>query len=174
VKPRFGQLGDGSTAQRLTPVRVPGLEGIAAVSSGLYHSLAIREDGLALAWGLNSVGQLGDGTTTEHHSPVWVPLMPPNYAFVQVSTGGLHSLAVTANAAIGATGWNRLSQVNTFGGDMQGFGQPLPLVAHVVSAGWYHSLLIHSNGSVCLLAGTPWASSGTARPPPTAGPRFPA
>ena len=37
----FGQLGDGTLADRLTPVKVSGLTGVVAISGGGYHSLAL-------------------------------------------------------------------------------------------------------------------------------------
>ena len=79
--------------------------------------------------------------------------MPAGYAMYQLSAGGLHSLVVGANASFGATGWNGLSQ-NSGSADRavwMGFGAPgdlIPQVGHAASAGWYHSLLLHSNGSV--------------------------
>jgi alpha-tubulin suppressor-like RCC1 family protein len=68
----FGQLGDGTTTQRTTPVQVPGLTGVIAVAGSSYHSLAVRNDGTVWAWGNNGYGQLGDGTSTQRTSPVQV------------------------------------------------------------------------------------------------------
>jgi len=58
-----GQIGDGSTATRPTPVAVSGLtSGVTAVAAAFRHSLALR-NGTVWAWGYNRYGQLGDGTT---------------------------------------------------------------------------------------------------------------
>ncbi|WP_375768932.1 MopE-related protein [Archangium gephyra] len=59
-----GQLGDGTTAQRTSPVRVEGLANALALSAGLFHSLALRPGCPFWAWGMNTSGQLGDGTLT--------------------------------------------------------------------------------------------------------------
>ena len=47
----YGQLGDGTTSDRLRPVPVPGLTGVVAVAGGAFHSLALKGDGTVWAWG---------------------------------------------------------------------------------------------------------------------------
>ncbi len=47
----FGALGDGSTTERNSPVRVAGLDHVTAIAAGAYHSLALRDDGTVVAWG---------------------------------------------------------------------------------------------------------------------------
>jgi len=67
-----GQLGDGTTTDRLTPVQVKNLTGVKAVEGNWYQCAALKSDGTVWAWGCNDDGQLGDGTTTERHTPVRV------------------------------------------------------------------------------------------------------
>jgi len=67
-----GQLGDGTTTDRLTPVQVKNLTGVKAVEGNWYQCAALKSDGTVWAWGCNDYGQLGDGTTTERHTPVRV------------------------------------------------------------------------------------------------------
>jgi len=67
-----GQLGDGTTTNRLTPVKVQGLTDVVAIAAGARHSLARRKDGTVWAWGYNAYGQLGDGTTTDRLTPTQV------------------------------------------------------------------------------------------------------
>jgi len=66
----YGQLGDGTTTNRHTPVQVRGeeavgfLNNITAISAaGESHTVALRNDGTVWAWGRNYFGQLGDGTS---------------------------------------------------------------------------------------------------------------
>ncbi|WP_311388621.1 SdrD B-like domain-containing protein, partial [Bifidobacterium scardovii] len=66
----FGQLGDGTTTERHTPVAVTPDRTYTTVSTGTYHSLALDSTGHLWAWGDNSFGQLGDGTTTDRRAPV--------------------------------------------------------------------------------------------------------
>ena len=56
-----GQLGDGTTSQRSTPVQVYGLTSVVEVSAGVSHACARTSDGALWCWGDNSVGQLGNG-----------------------------------------------------------------------------------------------------------------
>ncbi len=65
-----GQLGDGTTESRSSPVKVAALGGSAVkVAIGSEHCCALRTDGSVWCWGRNDYGQLGDGTAGEKHSP---------------------------------------------------------------------------------------------------------
>jgi hypothetical protein len=67
-----GQLGDGTTTQRLvpTPVFQRGLV-FSAIAAGGDHGCALEQgSGQPFCWGDNPAGQLGDGTTTRHLIPV--------------------------------------------------------------------------------------------------------
>ncbi|SBW20036.1 chromosome condensation regulator RCC1 [Candidatus Protofrankia californiensis] len=68
----FGQLGDGTTTDRTTPVQVVGLNQVTAIASGFSSGYALRRNGTVWAWGGNNFGQLGDGTTTDRTTPVQV------------------------------------------------------------------------------------------------------
>ena len=59
-----GQIGDGTTTDRLTPVIVAGLTNVKSISAGQKHTCTALDNGSAKCWGYNSSGQLGNGSTT--------------------------------------------------------------------------------------------------------------
>jgi alpha-tubulin suppressor-like RCC1 family protein/uncharacterized protein YkwD/plastocyanin/thiol-disulfide isomerase/thioredoxin/uncharacterized membrane protein YphA (DoxX/SURF4 family) len=110
-----GQLGDGTTTTRLTPVQVSGpmgtgtLGGVVAIAAGYYHSLALRSDGSVWAWGSNGYGQLGDGTTTTRLTPVQVSGPGGTGTLggvVAIAAGSYYSLALRSDGSVWAWGFN--------------------------------------------------------------------
>lgn len=75
---QFGNLGDGTTTDRLVPVTVSGVSGAVSVAVGLRHSCADTGGGGVLCWGDNSRGQLGIGTIQVSRALVSVilPVVP--------------------------------------------------------------------------------------------------
>ncbi|GAA0380293.1 hypothetical protein Acor_01830 [Acrocarpospora corrugata] len=67
-----GQLGDGTTTQRLLPVKVPGLGAVQEIGVGSFCA-AVRVGGSVYTWGSNSGNQLGDPGVTERATPGLVP-----------------------------------------------------------------------------------------------------
>jgi alpha-tubulin suppressor-like RCC1 family protein len=67
-----GQLGQGDTTSRSSPVQVGALTTWAQIGGGENFCLAIKTDGTLWAWGQNNSGQLGQGNTTDTSSPVQV------------------------------------------------------------------------------------------------------
>lgn len=73
-----GQLGSGNNnANSNLPVSVVGISGAVSVACGVYHSIALKNDGTIGAWGYNAYGQLGNGNTTNTNFPVAVNALCP-------------------------------------------------------------------------------------------------
>jgi alpha-tubulin suppressor-like RCC1 family protein len=117
-----GELGDGTTTQRLTPVDVSGLSsGVAEISATLLHTCALTSAGAMLCWGANESGQLGDGTTTNRSAPVSVQSLTSDVASIStgrgnrdqatVNNGGGNSCAVTTSGSAKCWGANQTSQI---------------------------------------------------------------
>jgi alpha-tubulin suppressor-like RCC1 family protein len=68
----FGQVGDGTTTTRSTPVAVKGGDTFVSVAAGRQHTCGLRDDGTLVCWGRNQEGQLGDGTRTDRLEPTRV------------------------------------------------------------------------------------------------------
>jgi alpha-tubulin suppressor-like RCC1 family protein len=137
-----GQLGDGNTTARSSPVTVVGgITNWSQLAAGGSHSLGLTSTGIAYAWGYNGYGKLGDGTTTNRSSPVTVVGGITNWT--QVSASSPHSLGLTSTGIAYAWGYNGKGQLGT--GDTTARSSPATILGGItnwtqLSAGGNHSL----------------------------------
>jgi alpha-tubulin suppressor-like RCC1 family protein len=94
----FGELGDGTTTNRSTPVAVQGGHVFVAITNGSLYTCALTADGSAWCWGANALGQLGDGTNNASTAPVAVA-GGLHFARIQAG-GGAHTCGVTTGGAL--------------------------------------------------------------------------
>jgi len=105
-----GQLGDGTTTDRATPVDVVGLgSGLAAIAAGRYHTCALTKAGGVKCWGRNFEGKLGDGTNTLSLTPVEVTGLATGVA--TIAAGNYHTCALATIGELKCWGWNAAGQL---------------------------------------------------------------
>jgi alpha-tubulin suppressor-like RCC1 family protein len=118
-----GQVGDGTTIDRLAPVTVVAaagsadpLSGVQAVAAGWFHTCALMLDATVKCWGTNEEGQLGDGTTTNSTAPVTVITAPgstsPLSGVMAIAAGDFRTCALLADTTVTCWGWNYVSQLD--------------------------------------------------------------
>jgi alpha-tubulin suppressor-like RCC1 family protein len=144
-----GQLGVGGgfTEGSTVPIPVKGLTGVTAISAGANFSLALLNDGTAVAWGENESGQLGSGGAGSD-SPVPVKRLTGATA---IAAGAEFSLALLGNGTVQAWGDNgrgELGNVNVEEGSRTPVAVEGLTGVTAISAGAHHALALLGSGSV--------------------------
>ncbi|XP_043257878.1 X-linked retinitis pigmentosa GTPase regulator-like [Colletes gigas] len=151
-----GQLGRGTSAigdYASSPVLVydSGLAGakIVQVAAGSYHSLALTDDGVVLAWGSNLEGQLGlPDISGLVNKPTKVHITEP---VKQISAGYYHSAFLTESGLVYVCGESESGKLGIdakFSSQAAPKQMQLPCPAMHVACGGHHTLILAENGNL--------------------------
>ena len=148
----FGQLGDGTTTNRPTPVAVRGLPGdVKAIAAGNNYTCALTSAGGVACWGANFYGQLGNGTTTNSATPVAVQGFFPTSDVTAITAGQEQTCALTSAGTAWCWGWNAYGQLGN--GTTTNSATPvavggLPGGVKAIAAGYEHTCALTQAGAV--------------------------
>jgi alpha-tubulin suppressor-like RCC1 family protein len=144
-----GQLGDNTITTRSSPISVIGGHSFIKLqcSSNASYSLALKADGSAWAWGINTTGQLGDGTIINKSSPVSVV---GGHSFVEINGGGSQVIALKADGSAWTWGGNGAGQLGV--NNILNTSAPVSVVGGhsfiQVAAGGNTTMALKADGSV--------------------------
>jgi alpha-tubulin suppressor-like RCC1 family protein len=144
-----GQLGEGTTEERLSPVAVVGGLEFEALTSGTRYTCGLTSNGSAHCWGYNHSGQLGTGNRVDQAFPTPVS---GGIRFVHLTAGSSHTCGLAADSLAYCWGRNNWGQL----GDGSTTDEFVPVSVaqgmrfQSISAGWYHTCGINPDGvTVC-------------------------
>lgn len=147
----YGQLGDGTTTDRSTPVDVSGFDsGVTAIAAGNNFTCALTNTGGVKCWGSNTSGQLGDGTNEDSLTPVDVNGL--RGGVTAIAAGDIHACALTNAGGLKCWGNNAAGQL---GGDKR-YINPVPVEVSgltsgvtAIAAGSSHTCALTGGGVKC-------------------------
>lgn len=137
----FGQIGDGSTTNKHTPVYIMG--NVESVAVGKWHTMILKTDGTLWATGYNSYGQLGDRTTIHKSTPIEIM-----GDVSRVAAGDSYTMILKSDGSLWATGLNTLG---VFGnGTNESSLYPIEIMTGVseVYTGYLHTFIIKNDNTL--------------------------
>jgi len=143
----WGQLGDGTTSNKSTPVQVGTASDWQLVVAGYGHTIATKTDGTLWAWGGNSYYQLGDGTAENKSNPVQVGT---GSDWQSVVAGEFHTMAIKTDGTLWAWGNNSSGQLGD--GTTTSKSSPLQIGTATnwqsVAARYRHTVAVKTDGTL--------------------------
>jgi len=127
----YGQLGDNTTTNRLTPVTTfAGGTNWKQVAGGYSHTAAIKTDGTLWTWGTNGSGHLGDNTAVTRSIPVTTFAGGTNWK--QVACGYSYTAAIKTDGTLWTWGSGTFGQL----GDNTLINRSTPVTTFAGGTNW--------------------------------------
>ena len=149
-----GQLGDGTTIDKLYPIEVNASSWL-SISAGDDYTVAIKSDNTLWAWGSNSIGQLGHSPIgSNSDTPVQEESNSTNWKSITANVGSKyksHTIAYKNDGSLWSWGDNGSGQLGQ--DDTTDRSTPTQIGAGIdwsvhLSAGEEHTAVIKSDGSL--------------------------
>ncbi len=104
-----GEIGDGTTDNRLSPVEVSDFYNVQYIAAGSYHTCALQYDGAVFCWGYARYGQLGQDNIEQNPKPMQVPGLTGVAS--RIFAGGLHTCVLLSDGRVKCWGDNSTGQL---------------------------------------------------------------
>ncbi|MBF0545279.1 MAG: tetratricopeptide repeat protein [Candidatus Riflebacteria bacterium] len=125
----WGELGDCSTQDRMTPVKVASLTDVIAIAAGENLSVALRKDGTVWTWGRNDFGQLGHESS---EASIGASLQPQQTLklsdVVAIGCGRKNTYALKKDGTLLAWGNNFFGQIGDGTAGESNLKRPVPVM----------------------------------------------
>jgi alpha-tubulin suppressor-like RCC1 family protein len=147
----FGELGDGTTDQKLKPVDVIGLTiAIKSIAAGIGHTCAVTSEGGVKCWGDNQSGALGDGTYKYggQLTPVDVIGLTNGVTAIAAADGRTCALLASGRAKCWGSGFFGLLGNGTNNWSLTPVDVSELTQVIAIAGGDYHTCALTSNGGV--------------------------
>lgn len=142
-----GQLGDGTTAFKVSPTQIGTSTDWQSVSCGSRHTIALKTNGTLWAWGFNLNGQLGDGTNVNKLIPTQIGTATD---WESIEAKNQHNIAKKSNGTLWTWGNNFYGQL----GDGTTINKLIPTQLGTatdwqsIGLGGAHSMAVKTNGTL--------------------------
>jgi alpha-tubulin suppressor-like RCC1 family protein len=139
----YGQLGDGTTDWKSSPVQIGSLTNWSKIVCGYNNRYATKTDGTLWGWGDNYYGQLGEGfdqNITKTSSPIQIGSLT---TWINISVGSINIYGTLSgiNVPISSGGTGQITQLSALKALMPTYTGPDKMVLTTDGNNAYWALL---------------------------------
>jgi alpha-tubulin suppressor-like RCC1 family protein len=142
-----GELGDGTSVGKSSPIQIGTLTDWSKVSVGFQTSHVVKTDGTLWGWGQNAGGKIGDGTLVSKNSPVQVGTLTN---WLTVVSSPSHTMAIKTDGTLWGWGGNATGQIGD--GTVINRSSPVQIGTltdwYKISTGGNHTISVKTDGTL--------------------------